>query len=340
MKFCMLFAICFSLAAARLETLPAGEPANPYGLVTGPDGALYICEIGNHRITRFDFKTNQTTTVVGRDGQKGFAGEGGPAVQAVVDEPYEIRFDRGGNLFFVDMPNAVVLRVDRNTGVLTRVAGTGKPGFGGDGGPAAQAQLKQPHSIAFAPDGALLICDIGNNRIRRVDLTTGVIETYAGTGERGSVQDGGLLDGMPLNGPRAIDFDAKGNLYLALREGNAIYRIDTKARRIYLVAGTGGKGYTGDGADARKAQLSGPKGVSIGRDGSLFIADTENHVIREVRGGVINTVAGTGSRGKPGAVCGPDPLQCALSRPHGVFVDRRGSVYIGDSENNAVRVIR
>jgi DNA-binding beta-propeller fold protein YncE len=336
-KFCILFALSCNVWAATIENLGGGGFMNAYGLVIGPDGALYVCEIGTHRITRLDLKTGKRSVVAGHESRKGFAGEGGAAAAATLNEPYEIRFDRDGNLFFVDMPNAVVLRVDRKTGVLTRVAGTGVAGFSGDGGPAVNAQLRQPHSIAFAPDGSLLICDIGNHRIRRVDLKSGKIETWAGTGERAPTPDGAPLKGTPLNGPRAIDFDGRGNLYLALREGNAVYRIDLKSERIFHVAGTGEKGNSGDGGDAKVAKLSGPKGVSCGRDGSVYIADTENHTIRVIKGGVIRTIAGTGSRGD-----GPvgDPLKCGLARPHGVFVDRGGRVYIGDSENNQVRVVR
>src|SRR5262249_6959472 len=159
---------------------------------------------------------------------------------------------------------------------------TGKPGFSGDGGPAQQAELNQPHSIAFDPQGRLLICDIANRRIRRVDLKTGAIETYAGTGERKNPTDGSPLAGAPLNGPRAIAVAAKGNLIVVLREGNAVYRIDAAAKTIHHFAGTGEKGNTGDGGQAKLAKLNGPKGLSAAPDGTFFIADTENHTIRRI----------------------------------------------------------
>ena len=310
---------------------------NPYGLVIGPDGALYFCEIGNHRVRRLDPGTHKISTVAG-SGEKGYTGDNGQAASAALNEPYEVRFDKTGNMFFVDMPTHVVRRVDRKTGVISTVAGSGAPGFSGDNGPAIKAQLRQPHSIAFDPEGRLLICDIGNNRIRRVDLKTGIIETYAGTGERKPTPDGAPLAGTPLNGPRALDLDPQGNLYLVLREGNAVHKIDPKAGRIYHVAGTGEKGYTGDGGDAKIAKLSGPKGISYAPDGSLYIADTESHTIRRISpNGMITTVVGTGERGD-----GPDgdPLKCKLSRPHGVFVDTHGVVYIDDSESHRVRRLR
>src|SRR5262249_26683813 len=145
---------------------------NPYGLVTGPDGALYFCEIGNHRVRRLDLKSSIISTAAG-SGQKGYAGDGGPALAAAMNEPYEVRFDRAGNMFVAEMQNHVVRRIDAKSHVISTVAGTGVPGFSGDGGPAAAAQLRQPHSIAFDAQGRLLICDIGNHRVRRVDLATG-----------------------------------------------------------------------------------------------------------------------------------------------------------------------
>lgn len=339
-------------AAQRVETLAGtgvagfsgdGGPGvkaqvnNPYGLVIGPDGALYFCEIGNHRVRRLDLKTKIVTTVAG-SGEKGYAGDGGPALKAVLNEPYEVRFDKAGNMFFAEMQNHVVRRVDAKTGIISTVAGTGTAGFSGDGGPASAAQLRQPHSIAFDPQGGLLICDIGNLRIRRVDLASGKIETWAGTGEKKPTPDGAPIAGTPLNGPRAITVAPDGNLYLVLREGNAVFRIDPKAGKIFHVAGTGVTGYDGDGGPAKQARLSGPKGISWAPDGSLYLADTESHTIRRVdlKTGIIDTVVGTGQRGD-----GPDgdPRKCRLSRPHGIFVGSSGTVYIGDSESHRVRVL-
>ena len=311
---------------------------NPYGLSIGPDGALYVCEIGNHVIRRTDLKTGVISTVAG-NGKMGYSGDGGPATQASLNEPYEIRFDKAGNMFFAEMKNHIVRRVDAATKVISTVAGTGQPGYSGDGGPAAKAQLRQPHSIAFDPQGNLLVCDIGNHRVRRVNLKTGIIDTYAGTGEPKPTPDGAAVAGVPLNGPRAIDLDPRGNLYLVLREGNAVYRIDAKTQTIHHLAGTGEKGYTGDGGDAKKAKLSGPKGIAWAPDRSVYIDDTESHTVRRIdlKSGIITTAVGTGERGD-----GPDgdPLKCKTSRPHGVFIDKKGVVYIGDSESHRVRVLK
>ena len=311
------------------------EVNNPYGLVIGPDGALYFCDLDNQRIRRLDLKTRRTTAVAG-NGQRAYGGDGGAAAAAALNMPHEIQFDSAGNIYIAERDNHVVRKVEAKTGIISTFAGTGTPGFSGDGGPAARAQLRQPHSIAVDPSGKLLICDIGNHRIRQVDFSTGVIETYGGTGERQPTPDGAPVKTAPLNGPRTMSFDRDGNLYLALREGNAIYRIATKAGTIHHLAGTGEQGYSGDGGPARLAKLAGPKGLAYGA-GRLYVADTESHVIRSIdlATGVITTVLGTGHRGDGPE---PDPLRCALSRPHGVLVD--GDVlYVADSEAHRIRVV-
>lgn len=310
---------------------------NPFGVVIGPDGALYIAEMGNHVIRRMDLKTGTLTTVAG-DGKPGYRGDGGPATKAGLSAPHEIRFDKKGDLYIVERDSHVVRKVDRKTKIISTVAGTGEAGFSGDGGPGTKAQLSQPHSIAFDPQGRLLICDIRNHRVRRLDMKTGIIETWAGNGERKPTPDGAPVKGTPLNGPRTIDFDPKGNMYLVLREGNMIFRIDPKTETIHHIAGSGEKGWDGDGGDARKAKLNGPKGVAWAPDNSIYFADTESHTIRRVdlKTGIISTEVGNGQKGD-----GPetDPRQCKTARPHGVFADKKGRLYIGDSEVHRVRIL-
>ena len=332
-------------AAPRVYTLVGtGAPGfsdrevnNPYGMSIGPDGALYFCDLGNQRIRRFDFATRRMSTVAG-NGSKGYHGDGGAAADAALNMPHEIQFDAAGHLYIVERDNHVVRRVDATTGRISTFAGTGTPGFSGDGGPADHAMLRSPHSVAVdARRRRLLICDLGNQRIREVDLHTGAIGTFAGTGQRGTTPDGAALAGTPLDGPRSIAIDAAGDLYLALREGNAIYRVSTTARTLHRVAGTGAQGYAGDGGPARLAKFAGPKGLAWWRD-ALYVADTENHVVRQIdlRSGTIATVLGTGQRGDGPE---PDPLHCALARPHGVLVDAHGALYVGDSEAHRIRVV-
>ena len=349
-----LQALCIIGSAGRVRALAAepsvstlignGRPGlsdhqvnNPYGLVIGPDGTLLFCDLDNQRIRGLDLRTHRTTTIAG-NGQRAYTGDGGRAADAALNMPHEIQFDRAGNLYIAERDNHVIRKVDARTNVITTFAGTGVAGFSGDGGPAARAQLRTPHSIAVdSSGGRLLICDIGNHRIREVDFASGTIATFAGNGERQPTKDGASLHGTPLNGPRTMAFDGDGNVYLALREGNAIYRINTKTATIHHVAGTGEQGYAGDGGPARAAKLGGPKGLAYFR-GLLYVADTENHAIRrlDLSSGIITTVLGTGRSGDGPE---PDPRRCALSRPHGVLVDARGVVYVGDSEAHRIRVL-
>lgn len=327
-------------SGARGDGGPAvsAQVGNPYGLTLGPDGALYVCEIDTDRVRRIDMRDGVISTVAGT-GEVGYSGDGGPARKARLNDPYEVRFDAGGNMYFVEMLNAVVRKVEASTGTISTVAGTGERGFSGDGGPATEAAFNRPHSIALDGKGSLFIADIGNHRIRRVDLSTGLVSTFAGTGERAATPEGAPVAGTPLNGPRALAFAPSGDMYVALREGNAVYRVDMRRMTLHHVAGTGKKGFSGDGGPAAVATLAGPKGIEVGPDSAIYLADTENHAIRRIDLGTatISTIAGDGTRHD-----GPDgdPLRCGLDRPHGVYVDSSGNVYVGDSENHRVRVVR
>ncbi len=336
--------------AARVEAqtvttlLGTGTPGlsdtqvnNPYGIISGPDGALYFCDLDNQRIRRFDPRTKQVTIVAG-NGERGYRGDGGPATEAALNMPHEIQFDAAGNLYIAERDNHVIRKVDARTRIISTVAGTGLAGFSGDGGPGAQAQLRQPHAILIDRDGTLLICDIGNHRIRRLHLDTGAIETWAGTGDTSPTPDGAAVRGTPLRGPRTMAMASNGDIYLALREGNAIFRIDARSQTLHRVAGTGEQGYSGDGGPALAAKLGGPKGLAWA-PGRLFVADTENHAIRRIdlTTGVIATVLGTGTKGD-----GPETsaLECKLARPHGLLADASGTLYVTDSEAHRIRVLK
>ncbi len=318
---------------------PAAEAQlnNPFGLVRGPDHCLYLCDTGNHVIRKIDGE-GIISTVAG-NGTQGYSGDDGPATEAQLFEPYELRFDDAGDLYFVEMQNHLIRKVDRETGVISTIAGTGKQGFSGDGGPAKEAAFSRPHSIQFGPHGDLYVCDIGNHRLRKIDMKTGIIETVSGTGEKKLPQDGQAFAAAPLLGPRAIDFDAEGNLWLALREGNRLYQFRSATGTLHWMAGTGKKGFSGNGGPGKKASLSGPKGVSIGPDRKIYLADTESHSVRvyDPKTGLLTLLAGTGEKGD-----GPsgDPLSCRMARLHGVHADPDGSVYIGDSEAHRIRVVK
>ena len=310
---------------------------NPFAVARGPDGAIYICDVDNHRIRRVTADGTISTYAGGP--KRGYSGDGRPATSAALSLPYEMAWDKTGNLFFVELGNHVVRRVDATSLVISTVAGTGKRGFFGDGGPAAKAQFSQPHSLAFDSAGDLFVCDIGNHRVRKISMKTRKISTWAGTGEKKTSPDGSSIEGSSLNGPRAIAFAPDGRLWLALREGNAVLQLDPRAGVLHHVAGTGKAGFAGNGGPAQQATLSGPKCVGLDAAGNVYLADTESHSIRviDIKKGTIELLVGDGKRGD-----GPDgdPFQCRLGRPHGVFVDKDGSVFIGDSENHRVRVWR
>ena len=326
-------------AGSRGEGGPAVEAElnNPFGVIRGPDGCIWFCEYSGNLVRRID-SNGILKTIVG-NGEKGHQGDGGPARESSLNLPHEIRFGPDAKLYIVDMGNHVVRRVDLQTDRIDTIVGTGEPGYSGDGGPAVQAKLKQPHSIQFGPDGRLYICDIGNHAIRVVDLNTGLITTFAGGKPPGPTSDGSHLNDVTFNGPRSIDFDKRGDMWLATREGNQVFCISMTDQRVWHVAGTGEKGFTGHGGEAKRAKLSGPKGIAIDSRGGVWLADTESHSVRRIseEGRTIDLVAGTGEAGD-----GPsgEALRCRLNRLHGICADDDDSILIGDSESHRIRELR
>ncbi|MDF1812673.1 MAG: SMP-30/gluconolactonase/LRE family protein [Verrucomicrobiales bacterium] len=341
---CLLLPLGF-LQSAEISTVAGPEGLNnTFGVIVGLDGDIYFCDTGNHAIKKIDRKKGTVTTVVGTE-KKGYSGDGGPPLKADLFEPYEVRFHRGGDLYWVEMQNHIVRKLDARTNLVSTVAGTGEKGFSGDGGPATTAKLHRPHSIQFDQAGEnLYICDIGNHRIRKVSLSDGTIDTWCGNGKKETTRDGAKVStDTPLKGPRALDIAPDGDLWLALREGNALYRIDMKNLTIHHVAGTGKNGYVAEPTEAKQAPLSGPKGVAVSPDGNwIYLADTESHTVRAVdlraNPPMLHSIAGTGKKGD-----GPDngdPANCQMARLHGVGIDPvTGDLYIGDSETNKIRKI-
>ncbi len=236
-------------------------------------------------------------------------------------------------IYVADTWNNAVRRVDPRTGAVTTFAGTGAKGFAGDGGRAIDAQFGSLFAIDIRQN-TLFIADLDNRRIRAVDLATSVVRTVAGNGEKGVPADGADARTQPLVDPRAVAVDAAGQVYICERGGHALRVVDTQGR-IRTVAGTGEAGFDGDGGPAISARFRGPKHISIDRDGSVLVTDTENHVIRRYipATGRIERVAGTGEKGAAGLGGPPTALQ--LNRPHGAY--RHGAtLYISDSDNHRI----
>jgi sugar lactone lactonase YvrE len=331
----------------------------PMGIRIGPDGALYFSDRGNCVIRRLDIKTRAITIVAGT-GKEGYSGDGGLATAAELGRAREIAFDRTGNLYISDVSHNVIRRVDAKTKIITTIAGTGKAGYSGDGGPALKAEFHTLSSIVFAKDGTLLIGDTGNNRIRRMDLKTGIVDTFAGNGTNETTPDGATIRGTALNSPRTLVVSSAGDVFVAL--STSIYKLDLHANRIVHIAGKGGEEQAerdGPGevlppatGDAKLLTLSSPKGMAFSPDGThLYIADTEaNRLLRvNLKTNAAETVAGTGERGddrsgkghSPGvANSGDGPtLKCKLSRPHALVVGKNNVIYFTDSFANRIRLI-
>jgi streptogramin lyase len=311
---------------------------DPFGVEIGPDGALYITEVRNHRVWRMERETKQIRCIAG-NGTKGYAGDGGPATAAQLNEPYEVRFDDRGNIYFVEMQNHLVRMVDRDTGNISTVAGTGHPGYSGDDGPALKAQFQRPHSIVVQGND-LYIADIGNHRIRKVDLKTGDVTSIAGAKQKKLPQDGLIALGQPVLGPRAL-FLSKQTLWVALREGHSVWSLSLRNGKWSHTSGTGQKGFEAGSMPAKTATYNGPKGVAVGPQGGVYVVDTENHAIRRIDldSGRVETIAGAGPQSGGFGGDGGDALRAKMNRPHGICVADDGSVFVGDTLNHRVRKI-
>ncbi|MBZ5629004.1 MAG: CHAP domain-containing protein [Acidobacteriia bacterium] len=234
---------------------------------------------------------------------------------------------------------AIVTVMANPAGTITTVAGKGTAGYAGDNGPATGAQLAMPSGIAFDGGGNMFIADSGNNAARRVDASTGLITTIAGTGVAGYAGDGGTGTNAELNGPTHVVFDRTVNLYITDANNERIRKVNAVTDQITTVAGNGTAGFSGDGGLATSAQLNFPDGVALDSSGNLFIGDALNNRIRKVAitTGNIVTVAGKGSAGYSGD--GGSATNASLSFPSRPFVDVAGNIYIADYQNNRVRKV-
>ncbi len=312
----------------------------PFHCEFDPQGNLLIADAPAGKIRRVDRTTGVISTIVG-NGSSGAGLDGSLALDAVIGTPYAIAADANGDLYIVDQKTPVIRKLDGQTHRVSIVAGTGQIGSSGDGGPATKAQLREPNDCVLDGKGGLLIADVADWRIRRLDLKSGLISTFAGNGRpsktpsRSQVGDGGPASAAWIIGARAVCVDGRGNTYICEREGNTIRKVDENGI-ITTIAGTGTQGNAGEGTAAKLATFRGPKGIRADAEGNLFVVDTENHAIRkiDVKSGLITTVAG-GRKGSGGD--GQDARSAGLARPHGCLVDSGGNLYIADSENHKVR---
>lgn len=340
------------LAPPRIERIAGGGTGNdggkatqaklvePFGVGFDHSGNMYIVQMeGGERVRKVN-RSGIITTVAGT-GVKGFSGDNGPAVNAQINGSHHLLVLPDGDILLADTWNNRVRQIDHRTGIIATIAGTGKPGFAGDNGPATHAQFGGIYCLALSPkNDRLYLCDLDNRRIRMVNRKTGIVTTVAGNGQQGVPWDGQEATAAPLVDPRAITVDPRGNLYILERGGNALRVVDTQGKIRTLI----GPNVPQKSSDI--GVLNGPKHLCADQQGNIFIADTENHRILKYvpRTGRMERIAGTGKEPPKEASTHDDlkgsPLEMQLNRPHGVFVRPDGSLYIADSSNDRVICIK
>jgi len=297
---------------------------DPLDVAIDASGNLYVADRGNARVRRIS-PAGTISTVAG-NGKAGFSGDNGPAILARID-PVALAIDNQNNLYIADGDNYRIRKVDSN-GVINTIAGTGTPGYTGDNGPASIALISFVTGLAVDSTGNLYVADLDNLYVRKID-TSGQITTVAGSGGFGRIDDG-VPATQAVMLPAAVALDGAGNLYIADINRSVIRRVDLTTGLIFTTAGNGTAGFAGDNATARNAELDGPTGLAIANN-QIFIADLLNTRIREVAGGIISTVAGTGTGD------GGPAISAFLNYPQGLAVDAFSNIVIADTGDYSTR---
>lgn len=295
----------------------------PFGVDWDSKGTMYIVELGGGRV--FELSKEGKLAQMAGDGSKSYKGDGGPAKEATFNGMHNVAVGANDDIYISDTWNNCIRKIDAKSRTITTVAGTGKAGFGGDGGPATKAMFNYVMCVTFNKSkDKLYIADINNRRNRVMDLKTGVVQTVAGNGQKGVPRDGDLATDSPLIDPRAVAIDSKNNVYVLERGGHALRIVRTDGK-IYTVAGTGTGGYK-DGP-AQLAELKGPKHLCVDDDDNVYIADDLNGAIRKYDPvkKAVSTVAGK--------KIGTPPIQ--LLNPHGVAW-HKGTLYIVDMGHDRI----
>ena len=316
----------------------AAELNSPGGVALDSSGDLFIADTYNNVIREVNSSNKTIATVAGGDAM-GYSGDGGPASDAGLNFPDGIASDASGDLFITDDGNNVVREINATTGVITTIAGNGTYGYSGDTGQATAAELASPDGVVWSSSGDLFIADSGNDVVREVNLTTGIITTIAGNGTGGYSGDGDQATAAELNAPGGLALDSSGDLFIADSGNNVVREVNLNTGIITTVAGNGTADYSGDGDQATAAELNSPEGVALDNSGDLFIADSSNNAIREVnlKTGIITTIAGDGTADYSGD--NGQATAAELNFPNGVAVNTSGDLFVADGDNNVIREV-
>jgi len=255
---------------------------NPVSLAVAPDGVYYLMEQHGARVLRFDRATGWLDVYAGdadRPGYEGWAGDGGPAREAMMSQGIGLALSDEGVLFIADTRNHRIRYVDPETEIMGTLAGSGEKGL--LDGVGLDAQFNEPHHLAWA-EGVLFVADAANHVVRRIDVATGEVSVFAGTGVAGSSGDGGPAVEAALDTPQGLAVDEEGSVYIADTENHAVRKVDPQGQLDTVVGQLGVSGYRGDGGPAGEARLHWPTNVTVLGDGRILIADTINSVIRGV----------------------------------------------------------
>jgi len=326
-------------SATVVDGVPAlNAPLNtPTGITVDRTGVMYIAQSGDGRIRRVG-TDGIITTIAGGSG-RGFSGDGGPATAATLNAPTGLALDTAGDLYISDLYRIREITTD---GMIHTVTGTGIPNFTGDQGPAALASLSQPAGVATDAFGSVYIADSANFRVRKID-SSGIITTYAGSGNLGFAGDGGQARDAVLNTPWGIVVDPAGNVLFSDAGNHRVRKIAPNGV-ITTIAGDSAPGFAGDGGPATQALLNGPLGLALDAAGNLYIADSQNRRVRKIdTSGVITTVAGSGSAPNPSAFDSGDggrAVDATLSSVSDIALDTQGNLYIAENLTSAEWAIR
>ena len=305
---------------------------SPAGVSTDKFGNIYIGDPANYVIRKVDARTGIISTVAG-NGILGYSGDGGLATQASLSYDFQTAVDERGNLFIAEFGNNCIRKVDKATGIITTIAGTGIYGFNGDGN--ALSTNIQPFGIAFNKHGDLIMAS--DLRIRKLDMKTGLITTIAGTGNSGFGGDGGPAKLATWSFIWNLILDDQDNIYLTDQANYRVREIDGRNGIITTIAGNGVLGNSGKGGEATKASLTQPTGVAVDNSGNVFISDEILSQVYEVdkRTGIISLIAGNGTNGFSGD--GGPGIKALLWHPNSLAIDQKGDVIVCDDMNNRIR---